>query len=331
MPYPISGAPYSGAAASPAYSGVFIPTLWAAKFIEKFYDATVLAAISNTDYEGEIRNMGDQVKIRTRPTISVANYQATQALVVTRPSAPVVDLLIDKGKYFNTVLDDVMEIQSDVELLSLWADDASEQMKIAVDNDALAFALINGGTVAANKGNTAGRISADLRLGATTLPTFVAAVASGTGVGDTTANDRSVINHLVDLGQVLDEQNIPENGRFVIVPAWYASAIKRSELRDASISGDGSSMLRNGRLGMVDRFTIYVSNLLPAGVTGGLAAGEFAVYAGHKNGLTFASQMTKVETLRSESTFGTLLRGLQVYGLGVIDGTSLSTSVVAKG
>lgn len=330
MAFPI-GTPYSGAAASPAYSGVFIPTLWAAKFIEKFYDATVLAAISNTDYEGEIRNMGDQVKIRTRPTISVANYQATQALVVTRPSAPVVDLLIDKGKYFNTVLDDVMDIQSDVEHLSLWADDASEQMKIAVDTEGLAFSLINGGTVAANKGLTAGRISGDLRLGATTTPAFVAPASQGTGDGSSNVNDRSVIDHLVDLGQVLDEQNIPENGRFVIVPSWYGAMIKRSELRDASISGDGSSMLRNGRLGMVDRFTIYVSNLLPTGVAGGLAAAEFAVYAGHKNGLTFASQMTKVETLRSESTFGTLLRGLQVFGLSVIDGTCLAVSVVKKG
>ena len=325
------GTPYSGAAASPAYTGIFIPTLWAGKFIEKFYDATVLAAISNTDYEGEIRNMGDLVKIRTRPTISIADYDATMALVVTRPSSASVDLNIDKGKYFNTVLDDVMEVQSDSDLLSLWADDASEQMKIKVDTDALGYTRLNTGTVAANKGNTAGRISADLRLGITTSPTFVASTTQGTGVGDTNANDRSVINHLVDLGQVLDEQNIPESGRFVVVPAWYASAIKRSELRDASISGDGSSMLRNGRLGMVDRFTIYVSNLTPAGVAGGLAAGEFAVYAGHKNGLTFPSQMTKVETLRSESTFGTLLRGLQVYGLGVIDGTCLSVSIVAKG
>ena len=331
MAYPISGTPYSGAAASPAYSGVFIPTIWSGKFVEKFYDATVLAAISNTDYEGEIRNMGDTVKIRTRPTISIADYEATQALVVTRPSAPTVDLTIDKGKYFNTVLDDVMEVQSDSDLLSLWADDASEQMKIAVDTDALAYTLWNTGTVAANKGNTAGRLSGDLRLGITTAPTYVNVAAQGTGVGDTNANDRSVIDHLVDLGQVLDEQNIPEQGRFVIVPAWYASMIKRSELRDASISGDGTSMLRNGRLGMVDRFTIYVSNLAPAGVAGGIAAGEYAVYAGHRNGLTFASQMTKVETLRSESTFGTLLRGLQVYGLGVVDGTCLVTSIVAKG
>ena len=331
MAYPISGSPYSGAAASPAYTGVFIPTIWSGKFVEKFYDATVLAAVANTDYEGEIRNMGDTVKIRTRPTISIANYEATQALVVTRPSAPVVDLTIDKGKYFNTVLDDVMEVQADADLLSLWADDASEQMKIAVDTDALGYTLWNTGTVAANKGNTAGRLSGDLRLGVTTAPAFVNVASQGTGTGDTNANDRSVIDHLVDLGQVLDEQNIPETGRFVIVPAWYASMIKRSELRDASISGDGTSMLRNGRLGMVDRFTIYVSNLTPAGVSGGIAAGEYAVYAGHKNGLTFASQMTKVETLRSESTFGTLLRGLQVYGLGVVDGTCIVTSIVAKG
>lgn len=331
MPYPISGSPYSGSAASPAYTGVFIPTIWAGKFVEKFYDATVLAAISNTDYEGEIRNMGDTVKIRTRPTISIANYSATQALVVTRPSAPTVDLNIDKGKYFNTVLDDVMEVQADVDLMSLWADDASEQMKIAVDTDALAYTVWNGGTVAANKGQTAGRLSGDIRLGITTAPAFVNAASQGTGDGSTNANDRSVIDHLVDMGQVLDEQNIPESGRFVIVPAWYASMIKRSELRDASIAGDGASMLRNGRLGMVDRFTIYVSNLLPNGVAGGVAASEFLVYAGHKQGLTFASQMTKVETLRSESTFGTLLRGLQVYGLGVIDGTCLVTSVVRKG
>jgi hypothetical protein len=140
-----------------------------------------------------------------------------------------------------------------------------------------------------------------------------------------------VIDHLVDLGQVLDEQNIPENGRYVVVPAWYGAMIKRSELRDASISGDGTSMLRNGRLGMVDRFTIYVSNLLPAGVAGGLASGEFAVYAGHKEGLTFASQLTNVETLRSESTFGTLLRGLQVFGRKIVNNVAVAVSVVAKG
>lgn len=79
---------------------------------------------------------------------------------------------------------------------------------------------------------------------------------------------------------------------------------------------------------MVDRFTLYMSNLLPNGTADSLAAGEFQLFAGHQHGLTFASQLSKVETLRAESTFGTLLRGLQVYGYKVTDGTAISTAVV---
>jgi hypothetical protein len=101
-----------------------------------------------------------------------------------------------------------------------------------------------------------------------------------------------------------------------------------SELRDASLTGDGQSVLRNGRLGMVDRFTIYSTNLMPSGVAAGLAAGEWAIYAGHAHALTFATQFTKMETLRSESTFGTLLRGLQVYGYGTLDGTAIAQAIV---
>ena len=72
---------------------------------------------------------------------------------------------------------------------------------------------------------------------------------------------------------------------------------------------------------MIDRFTLYVSQPAAEGClsTGppALAAGEWVIYAGHAHGLTFASQISKVETLRSEFTFGTLLRGLQVYGFKV--------------
>ena len=89
--------------------------------------------------------------------------------------------------------------------------------------------------------------------------------------------------------------------------------------------------MRNGRVGMIDRFTIYSSNLLPNGVAGGLAANEFALYAGHAHGLTFASQINKLETIRSERTFSTLLRGLQVYGYQIVDGTALAQAVVVKG
>jgi hypothetical protein len=173
-----------------------------------------------------------------------------------------------------------------------------------------------------NRGIAAGRLSGNVNLGVTTNPVDLVARPDGTNV--------EVIDLIVGLGQVLDEQNIPETGRWITLPAWMCAMIKRSELRDASLTGDGVSISRNGRLGMIDRFTIYMSNLLPNGVAGGLAAGETAVYAGHSHGHTFASQLSKVETLRGESTFGTYLRGLQVYGHKVTDGTALAEAIVAK-
>jgi hypothetical protein len=308
---------------SPAYSGTFIPEIWSGKLVEKFYASTVLAAISNTDYEGEIKNQGDKVKIRTKPTITINDYAADGALALQRPTGNVLDLLIDKGKYFNTILDDVMDVQMDLDALSMWSDDASEQMKIVIDTAVLA-GILNGATATTNRGTAAGAISANINLGATTTPLTV--VARNPTVGQV-----EIIDMLLRLGQVLDERNIPEQGRWVVMPAWAGALVKQSELRQAYLSGDGVSILRNGRLGMIDRFTIYISNLLPTGTGGGLQASEYAIYAGHSHGLTFASQVSKVETLRSEMTFGTILRGLQVYGYKVVDGTALAQAIVVKG
>jgi hypothetical protein len=301
----------------------FIPEIWSGKLIEKFYASTVLAAISNTDYEGEIKNQGDKVNIRTKPTITIRDYLPDGSLALDRPSGNMVTLTIDSGKYFNTILDDVMDVQSDLNLLSMWSDDAAEQIKIVIDTSVLK-GLIDTPTATVNRGATAGKISAGINLGVTsTGPLAVVANSPSAGQVD-------VLDVLLRLGQVLDEQNIPETGRWVVVPTWFATLIKRSELRQAYLSGDGVSILRNGRLGMVDRFTIYTSNLLPTGTVGGLAAGEFGVFAGHPHALTFASQISKVETLRSEQTFGNILRGLQVYGYKVLDGSAITQAVVTK-
>lgn len=312
------GTPYAGTSASPAYSGaaaggVFIPEIWSGKLIEKFYSATVLAAISNTDYEGEIKNKGDKVKIRTKPTITIRDYEVDQNLLVERPSSTAVELTIDYAKYFNLVLDDVMEVQSDMNLLTMWADDAAEQLKITIDTSVLA--LLDADISADNLGATAGRLSNNIDLG-----------SSGAPAALTAAN---VLDYIVDLGTVLDEQNIPETGRWLVIPPWVAGMVKKSDLRNASISGDGVSLLRNGRLGMIDRFTLYASNLLPTATEGSDTA--VRIFAGHPHGLTFASQISKTETLRSESTFGNLLRGLQVFGVKVLDGIALSELYAVRG
>jgi hypothetical protein len=387
MGYPV-GTPYLGSTPTPAYSGIFIPTIWSGKFVEKFYDATVLGAIASTDYEGEIRNFGDTVNIRTHPTITISAYQTDQALNVQRPSAPLVTLQINQGAYFNTVLDDVMQIQADVDLLSNWADNASEQMKVYVDGQILAVTSIgnlvsaglnSGGTTAANGNNMgyqAGRLSQSINLGSSSFTTLESVgtttkffgaplflgkatgvtVAGGTpyygvadflGSGLAKGNARAILDFIIDCGLVLDEQRVPESGRWIVLPAWAAAMVKRSAFQQAYLTGDAVSIARNGRLGMIDRFTVYVSNLLPIGSvavvnTGGatstaavglataLATGEYASYFGHSLGLTFASQMTKVETLRSESTFGTLMRGLQVWGFQVINPTLVGYAVISN-
>src|SRR4029077_20779595 len=315
--YPVAGAgttppiyPTGAATPTPAYAGTFIPILWSTKLIEKFYASTVLSAISNTDYEGEIKNKGDTVVIRTKPTITIKDYRSDGLLEIERPSSNIIEMKIDKGKYFNLILDDVYEVQSDLNMMNIWSDDAAQQFKIVVDREVLLSLL--GQAHAKNRGTTAGNISGNINLGVTGTPLqIVARNPAGT------AGKVEIVDLLVRLGQALDEQNIPEAGRWVVIPAWVSSQIKMSELRDAALTGDGVSILRNGRLGMVDRFTIYVSNLLPSGVAAGLAAGETAIYAGTQHALSFASQINKVETLRSEMTFGQLLRGLQVYGTKV--------------
>ena len=294
------------AAGRPNYSGNFIPEIWSGKLIENFYDATVLAAISNTNYEGEIRRMGDTVNIRTTPEISIKTYVKGQTLSVENPDKPKIQLVIDKGEYFACIEDDVDKVQSDVNMMDTWSKDASERMKIKIDQRVLTDILPD--ISALNKGAAAGRITGNIDLGTT-----------GTPVAITKTN---VLDYIVDMGTVLDEANCPEGDRFLIIPAKMAGMIKKSDLKDASLTGDSVSVLRNGRLGMIDRFTVYMSHNLS------VTSGKFSIISGHKMGFTFASQMTEMESLRAESTFGNVIRGLQVYGYKVVKPEALAQGIV---
>ncbi len=103
MPFPVAASPVPAGSANPnpAYSGTFIPSLWSPRILQKFYDSCVLAAICNKDYEGEFKKYGDKIIIRQRPTLTIRNYESNGALATDRPSAAVIEMLIDKGKYFN--------------------------------------------------------------------------------------------------------------------------------------------------------------------------------------------------------------------------------------
>lgn len=325
MTLAVSGvAPY----ATEQYKGAskFIPDVWSGKMQVKFYAATCLSEITNNDYEGEIKDTGDTVIIRSIANITIRPYVKGAVLTSEVPTSTPISLNIDTGKYFQVVLDDVDKVQTDIRLMNSFTDDAGEQMKIAVEknvfgNDSNVGVRLSAHT--ANQGNAAGAISGNIRLGLATgvLPCYVSKNGAAAGDG-TSGNPKGIVDHITDMGQVLDEQNVPEQGRWLLISSAIANRIKKSDLKQAQMTGDGESITRNGKLGVIDRFTLYVTNNLYK------SAGEQTIFAGTRDAVSFASQLTKVETLRSTATFGDIVRGMNVFGFTVTKPEAFVASVV---
>lgn len=267
-------------------NGNFIPEVWSKKLQAKFYKATVFGEIANTDWEGEINGQGSRVMIRVRPTITIGDYTVNGNISYQDLQDDKIELLIDKAKYYAFKVDDVDAAQSDIRIINECTTDASEQMKITIDSQVL------------------GNVYAD----------------ATTAMASQQVTKTNVLDWIVDLGTELDELNVPENGRWLVIPPWIAGMIKKSDLKDASLSGDGTSIMRNGRLGMIDRFTLYSSNNLAGSDTVGTPR---HCIAGTKHAISFASQYVKTETLRLQTSFGDAIRGLNVYGFKVTKADAL--------
>lgn len=261
-----------------------LSVVYSKKLNAKFYKSTVLAAICNTNWEGEIQSEGSKVVIRTRPDVMVKDYDRATGVEYQDLAPPKVELPIDKTKYYAFVDDYIQSAQADIALVNESSADAAENMKIKVDADVL------------------GNIYTDIPV-----ENQIADPATGVVVDKT-----NVLDYIVDMGTLLDEANVPETGRWLTLPPWICGLIKKSDLKDASLAGDGTSILRNGRMGMIDRFTLYSSNNLAN------AGGITQCMAGTKDFTGFASQFIKHESLTLEKHFGVGHRGLQVYGYKVL-------------
>lgn len=289
----------------------FLPELFSGKLVEKFYKTTVFGEIASTDYEGEIAGYGAQVVIRTVPDVVVSDYEIGQGLTYEYPTRNSVTLAIDKAKSFSVALNTVDSRQADVDMADIFANDGSIQLRIAADADMLE--TIPADVSADNSGSTAGADSNDINLGTAGSPVLL--------------TKDNVVDLIVDCGTVLDEQNVSDEGRWMVLPPWAIALIKRSDLRIASLAGDGVSILRNGKVGEIDRFTIYQSRNLLRQTSP--AAATYAMF-GHSAGLTFAAQIVECQMIDNPNDFGYLIRGLMVYGFDVIEPSYVGTAVIAK-
>jgi hypothetical protein len=293
----------------------YIPTIYSGKMLVKFYTATVMGAVANTDYEGEIKAQGESVEIRGLPDITISDHKKGQALKYEQPEAAPVTLNIDQGKSWSFATNIVDDKQTDIKnYAEKWSEVAMRQMKIAVDSDLLSTVYADAS--AYNKGATAGYRSGNVNLG----------VDGGASVA---LDKTNVIEKIIECGQVLDEIDVPEDDRWIIIPAWMASIIKMSDIKDASLAGDGTSIMRNGRLGIIGNFTLYQSNQLPTTADGSANTCHHIMF-GTKHAITFAAQITENENLPNPNAFGTLFRGLMVYGMKVVKPEALGVLYARK-
>lgn len=293
----------------------YVPMLYGS-WLEKFYAGTVYNEITNTQYEGQITKYGDEIKIRTVPDISIFDYVDGEELPVqTSLTSPTVSVTIDKGYLFNFPITDVQEVQSDLDLIDRFGLDGSEQMKIKIDTDYLAATYAD--AHASNKGTAAGLQSASFNMGTLTNPVQI--------------TRDSILNHIIDAGVVLDEQSVPEEGRFYVMPPWMCGMLKRSDLKEASLTGDPQSVLRNGRIGRVDRFTIYSNTHVnqTTDTVGGVSTKTWDTLFGHPSCLTFATQMTRMRLIESEHFFGKYLQSLVICGWKTTNSKGLGSAHVS--
>ncbi len=268
----------------------FIPDLWSAQLLVSLRKRTVAASLCNRDYEGEIRRMGDSVKITgvNRPTIGT--YTAHTDITVEDIDDNTRSLPIDQAKYFAFELDDVERAQAvnGGALLSQATDEAAFALRDVLDQ--FVFTTMSAGVSAAAPDNS---------------------IAEATIATATAAYDR-----LVDMGVLLDQSNVPNDpgDRWVVVtPSFYGWLLKDSRFVAAGDDAAASTR-RTGLVGEAAGFTVYRSNNLPDGP--GAGAGK-NLLAGYNGATTLAEQVVSVEAARMEKRFADMVKGLHVYGAKV--------------
>jgi hypothetical protein len=254
--------------------------------------------VSNRDYEGDISQAGNTVKIASVGDVSVNDY--TRDTDIADPESLTDSdqtLLIDQQKYFHFSVDSIDRAQQNVNVL----EEAMQRSAWKLRNQADSFlaGVMDAGVDTGNKIGT---------VGTPKVPT-----------------KDDAYEYLVDLGVVLDEDDVPTTGRFAIIPAWFHGLLLKDDRFVRSGTSMGDQRLMNGEVGEAAGFTILKSNNVP-NTTGT----KYKILAGHRQATAYVEQVVDVQTYKPEKRFGDAVKGLHVYGAKVIRPTSLACLIANK-
>ncbi|MFN3652347.1 MAG: P22 coat protein - protein 5 domain protein [Armatimonadota bacterium] len=267
----------------------FIPEVWSARLLANLHKNLVYGqeGVINRDYEGEIVEAGDTVRINAVGPVTVSDYtrNSDHDTPETLSDAETI-LQITQAKMFNFQIDDVDRAQQKPSVM----DGAMREAGYALADTADQF--------------IAGKY---LEAAAANLIGSTAAPKTDLGTGG------RAYEYLVDLKVKLDEANVPRWGRWCVVPPWYEGLLLKDDRFVSYGTAENRENLANGEVGRAAGFRLLVSNNVP-NTTGA----KFRIVAGHPLAWSFAEQIRKVEAFRPERRFADAVKGLHLYGVKVV-------------
>jgi len=290
----------------------FLPSIYSKKVLNFFRKSSVVEAITNTDYAGEISAYGDSVKIIKEPVISVYDYTRGSDTTQTKLTDQELTLVVDSAKAFKFIVDDIETKMSHVNFKEVASSSAAYALKDSFDAAVLA-AMFSGVSSS----------SPDHVLGSDNATDLAAGTFDGTGnldIGFGTS-EHDPIDVMARMARLLDEQNVPEEGRWFVASPDFYEQLSQSSSKLLSVDYNaGQGSVRNGLVssGKLRGFDMYKSNNIASTSN---AAGK--CLAGHISSTATAQTIVSTEVLRDPSSFGDIVRGLHVYGAKVLRGEAL--------
>ena len=279
-------------------NGYFLPEVYSKKVLNFFRKSSVVEAITNTDYAGEISAFGDSVNIIKEPVISVAAYTRGANPTATQLTDQETQLVVDQANAFKFIVDDIETKMSHVNFKEVAASSAAYSLKDAFDTNVLA-AMFSGSTT-----NTVG----DDAAGADSIGASNSVDITG-GVDP--------LDVMARMARLLDAQNVPEEGRYFVAGPEFYEQLSQSSSKLLSVDFNaGQGSIRNGLVssGKLRGFDMYKSNNVPAATTSNV----FQILAGHMSAVATAQTITSTEVIRDPDSFGDICRGLHVFGRKVL-------------
>ena len=342
--------------ASGGFDGNFSPIMFSKQAQIALRKSSVVSAITNNSYFGDIANQGDVVRIQKEPDVTVNALQRHTAISVQKLADSDFQLTIDKANYFAFKMDDIEEQFSHVDFVSLAADRAAYKMADSIDADILMYMTgtnpATGQYATTVSGTAQHPTSSELngeflkvnQLDMSDFSNITTSASSGTtgdsvpvtprlpGAAARPNNVASPLQVIARMARQLDTQTVDSRGRYLVVDPIFVEMLKDEDSRLLNSDFGGSGLMNGQVAANIHGFRVHVSNNLPSDGTGPGTAGVTAqddnfgiILAGQEEAVATAEQINKVENYRDPDSFADIVRGMHLYGRKILRPQALVT------